>query len=52
MQRIAFLASFFAVFLTLDNHLYDGAITRYAWHVVNGAANDAEAKISGWARRN
>lgn len=51
MQKVAFLASFLAVFLTADNQLFDGVITRYSWDVASEAAHDAQLKIATWVRR-
>jgi hypothetical protein len=50
MWKISFVASFLAAFLTMDDQLFDGATTRFAWRELNEAASATQAQVRRWAR--
>lgn len=50
MQRLAFVASFLAAFITLDLQFFDGGTTREGWHMMMQASQATEMHFRQWMR--
>ncbi|MCC3246580.1 hypothetical protein LG047_14860 [Methylocystis sp. WRRC1] len=48
MSKLAFLASFLAAFITMDEQFFGGETTRAVWYGVSDAAHAAEKQIHRW----
>lgn len=48
MTKLAFLASFLAAFVTMDEQLFDGAATRWTWDVLSVTSQAAEKQVLHW----
>lgn len=50
MSKIAFIASFLAAFITMDEQFFNGDTTRAAWRGINYTAQAAQTQIERWVR--
>ena len=50
MSKLAFVASFLAAFITMDEQFFDGATTREVWSAIMQASHSAETQLRHWTR--
>jgi len=50
MSKLAFLASFLAAFITMDEQFFRGDTTRAVWRGVNYTAQAAQIQVQHWTR--
>jgi len=50
MSKLAFVASFLAAFITMDEQFFGGETTRAVWFGVSDATNVVEKQIHQWTR--
>jgi hypothetical protein len=50
MSKLAFVASFLAAFITMDEQFFGGATTREAWYMITQASQAAEMQVRHWIR--
>ena len=48
MQKLAFIASFLAAFITMDEQFFNGDTTRAVWYSVNHSAQAAQKQVYRW----
>ena len=48
MQKLAFIASFCAAFITMDAQFFHGDTTRMVWNSVNYSAHAAQTQVYYW----
>lgn len=46
MKKLAFLASFLAAFITLDEQFLDGATTRMVWSDLGDVAHSVDRQVN------
>lgn len=51
MQKLAFIASFLAAFITMDGQFFHGDTTRTVWNSVNYSAQAAQKQVYHWTHR-